>query len=418
MVYIPLIYFFIYFIITYRRNKTIFNIGEIITLFYIVSSLFSVIIYKTNLWQQANYGSFPTINILPTVLYCGLITICIEPFSRLVIIDVNIQESDSKNDTFMIISWILIILNLIFLVWTFSQVLTTLRGNLQNIRSLYYSSGANLKKPFYIIPSYYAKQFSPILLLFFFYSLIINEKKRFLSVMLLVSSTVQAFSSIVNASRTEVVYWLMTLVVLYALFYNKLSNRNKKFILSLISIISILAAIYLLAVTLSRFSFRSYGTGGGLILYIGQPFLQFCKIYEQYTFDGQLHFERTFPIVCSIFNGTFDVQAYRDYQSARIGAETGVFLTFLGDAMLDFGKLGMCIYSFAISFISSSVLKKYINCDFTLGSLIIITLLFRIPLLGIFADMYLAINTSVMILGSLFLAFLFSNIRLTINTRK
>ena len=418
MVYIPLIFFTTYFIYTYKRNKTIFNIGEIITLFYIVSSLFSVIIVKGDLWQQSNYGQLPKMGIIPTILYCVLITICIEPFSRLQFSDISIRGFESKNKTFKIVCWVLIILNMMFLIWDFSHVLTTLRGNLQSIRSLYYSAGADLRKPWYIMPSYYAKQFSPIILLFFFFSLLFEENSKFFSTMLLVSSAVYPISSIVNASRTEVVDWIMTAVVLYMIFYKKMSKQNRRFVLTFMIIVGAVALIYLILVTVSRFSFRSYGTKGGLILYIGQPYLQFCKIYDHYTFDGQLHFERTFPILCSIFNGRFDFEAYRNYQSLRIGAETGVFLTFLGDAMLDFGKIGMIIYALAINWISRVTIKRYNRQDLTLSTLIILTLLFRIPLLGIFDDVYLAVNTSIMLVGSVILALLFSKVKFTINSRR
>ena len=356
-------------------------------------------------------------DLLPTILYCGLITICIDPFSRLRFDVISIQGFEAKNKTFKIVCWVLIILNIMFLIWDFSQVITTLRGNLLNARNLYYSSGLDLRKPLYIMPSYYAKQFSPIILLFFFYSLLFEENGKLLSIMLLISSTVQAISSMVVADRTQVAHWIMTAVVFYIMFYKKMTKRNKRFVFVFVLIVLTVAIIYLSVVTVSRFSFRSYGTGGGLILYLGQPYLQFCKIYEHYTFDGQLHFERTFPILCSIVNGSFDFHAYRDYQSLRIGTETGVFLTFLGDAMLDFGKIGMCIYAIVISLITKGITKKYNYEELNLSSLIILTLLFRIPLLGIFGDMYLAVNTSVMLLGSIFLAFLFSKVKLPFNAR-
>lgn len=409
MIYIPLCFFSVYFLAEKRKNKEIANIGSIITLYYILSSAFAIILYYTD--SEMNRIE---LKLFPTLLYCFLLMITIHPFYKIVIRNKRFESIGDDNKTFKVISWILIILCLIFLVYISSAIIGVLRGDLGKIR---YLSGVDenfrvVTLHSYVMPSYYAIYFSPILILFFFYSVSFMKNSTLFNILLIASSLVLCIYSIQDASRTQVIYWLMTGSVLFAIFYPHMPKRSRSITITLIFCVLIAAFIYLRLITTSRFG---SGTGSSLISYIGQPYLQFSNIYNHYNFDGNITWDRTFPIISSFFNeNTFDVRVYRRYHTARIGANTGVFLTFLGDAMLDFGKIGMVIYACIIGLIENAFVRRIMNKDFTVSNMVILTILFRIPLLGIFADMYLTKPTSIVIIGSLIIALVFSNVKIVI----
>ena len=407
MIYIPVCYFTAFFLFQLKKRKTICNIGSIITAYYVVSSAFSILYYK------AVIGEMVDLHIVPTILYCLLLSLTIYPFYKIDIRNKVFRTIDNDNRTFHVISWILIILCLMFFAYILSSVMGALGGDLGRIRRSTYFEDNAVSFPWYIYPAVYAKEFSPIILLFFFYSITFMKNSRIFNALLLFSSIVLPISGIVSASRTQIIYWLMTASVLLMIFWPHMSRGSKRFTGFFVLGLSIIALLYIELVTVSRFQSLA---NDSIISYIGQPYVQFCNVYNHYSFDGHITFDRIFPITSKyIFGNNFNVRTYRAYHTARIGTQTGVFLTYLGDAMLDFGKIGMVIYAFVVWIIEKIFIKRINTKDLNLSSLIIMTILFRIPLLGIFAYMYLSIATSVMIIGSIVFAYFFSNIKFVIN---
>lgn len=403
MIYIPFIYFIILFLIMWRKQRS-FNIGSVIVLFYIISSFFAILIKKYE-WMF----NFPEIDIVPTFLYCILLTISIIPFFKFRSDKIKLITL-TNNKLFITISWTLIILTFISLGITIPSIKSTLTLNFADIRKEYYQDAGTFYEfsgqPWYQYLINFAPSFSPILLLFFFYSVVYMNNKKIFNILLLLSSVVLPLNSILSAARTQVIYWLMTFCALYICFKPQFKTKSKLKILVTTSIIGILGIIYIYSVSVSRFEERESGTLGSLISYAGQSFPQFCNVYNHYTFD-KLTFDRVFPITSKYVLGhKFTNVQYREHQSLRIGAETGVFFTFLGDAMLDFGKVGMIIYTLIFYFISIKCLKRKDYSSISLSQMIIFVLLMRQTLLGLFAYVYTSISSSIMVIGSLIIALL------------
>ena len=407
MIYVPFIYFTILFIIMWRKQKSI-TVSSLIVIFYIISSFFAIIIKIENLW--VDNLNFPKIDIIPTILYCSLLTISIIPFYSFR--SEKIKSIKLKNiKMFFVISWILIILSIISLAIVLPNIKTTLSLDFFNVRKDYNQDAGTFYEfsgmPWYQYLINFAPSFSPILILFFFYSIVYLDNKKIFNILLVFASIILSLNSILTASRTQVIYWIMTFSVFYIFFKPHMTTKIKRQINILFVIIGVIGLVYLFAVTISRFEKRNVGTEGSLILYTGQSFPQFCNVYNHYTFD-EITIDRVLPITSKYILGhRFTKVEYRSSQSIRIGAETGVFFTFLGDAMLDFGKFGMIIYTLIFYLIARISLKRRNQSIITLSQMVVLVLLIRLPLLGLFAYVYTSIDSSIMILGSLIIAYLF-----------
>ena len=132
MIFVPFVYFSIFFALMWRKQKS-FNVGSIITLFYIISSFFAILIKTNNLW----IFHFPEIKIIPTFLYCTLLTVSILPFYKFRSDKIKfITLQNSK--VFIPISWILIILSFISLALTINDIKTSFTLSFGDIRNEFY----------------------------------------------------------------------------------------------------------------------------------------------------------------------------------------------------------------------------------------------------------------------------------------
>lgn len=160
---------------------------------------------------------------------------------------------------------------------------------------------------------------------------------------------------------------------------------------------------YFIAVTISRFSERDTGVNGGFAYYAGQTYPHFVNVWEHYTFDG-ITLDRVLPVTSKyVFRNKFDRTIYREKVGNRIGAPVNIFYTFLGDALIDFGTVGMFLYLIIFVIICKSYLGK-LDGRLNISSLIIYTLLFRQVALGLFAYVYTSISTTILIIGSIIIA--------------
>lgn len=407
MIYVPFFYFVFLFAIMLLHHKKL-CVGSSIVFYYVISSFFGIIIWENKIWN----GSLPSLGVEATVIYCSLLTMVIMPFFYFNSNDVSkIYLSKQKQPLFIIISWTLITLSFLAIITSWENILMSMAMDFVDVRSEYYRNASNAIQGTGDLPIYqyllsFAPTFSPILVLFFFYSIIYFPKKYLMNSLLLISSATYTILSILTAARTQLIYWLMIFSVLLVFFFHLMSkSARRKVIISIIGFAS-LGFVYISAVTLSRADKSGFSAAEGTIYYIGQPFIQFNNVYNHYTFK-EVVFKRTFPIANKYLLGdkNYNTMDYRDKVEARIGADIGVFYTFLGDAMVDYGVIGLFVYVTIIRLLQNWGLKRKTK-TVSLSKMIIFVLLLRIPLLGLFAYMYAGIEYSVLIIGSLFIAFL------------
>lgn len=405
--YIPLIYFTLLFINRWRKYRRM-NSGSIVVIFYIFSSLFSLL--YLNRFEDSTFISAGFDNLLPTFLYCALLTIAILPVYdfRSDLLE-QVYLDPKKELLYEIICWVLIALSVISIISSFDSIVSALHSNLGSLRTAFYQTNAEYSytrasQPLYKYLLSFGTSMSPIMLLFFFYGTIYRKHKKLLNIALLVASLSQVLLGMALASRNQLIYWVMTAIALYFTFRQQMDIKTRRVYRILAIVLGALGILYFVAVTVSRFQSGTTSFGGvqtSLIAYVGLPYPQFCKLFNLYTFDG-VSLDRTFPIFTKyILMHDFNLYEFRHNVSLKIGMDVGTFFTFLGDAMIDFGKIGMIIYAFLFGAIERIAYKRNNVESISLTKMIIYVLLLRVPLLGLFAYVYLSISTSLTIIGSI-----------------
>lgn len=412
LVFVPFVYFTWLFIHMYRKQRA-FNVGSFVTVVYAFSALFSIIyIYTTDdhTWQNAGWD-----NLLPTFLYCTLLTICIMPIYRFR--SDKILNVFLRNDNVQIyysICWVLIVLTLISIITSLPSIISSLTSNLYMVRSTFYSVSADAaySRGGQALYQYFLNigiAMSPVALLFFYYNTIYHSEKKVMNISLLIASLAQPITSFTLASRNQVIFWIMTFLALYVTFLPQMNKGVRGMYKRVLIVFGGLGVLYLGAVTVARFTLANTSVGNvqsSLIAYIGFPYEQFCNVFNAFRFDG-MTFDRTFPIITKYFLGhSFNLYDYRMSVSGRIGLFVGTFYTFLGDALIDYGKVGMVIYAILISIMERIALRHSPNDSISLSRMIVFILVLRIPLLGLFAYVYLTVGSSLMVIASLIIAFI------------
>lgn len=401
---IPFIYFLILYIVK-GRMYSFFNAGNAVLLIYMISALFSIPLYSSSDFCNVEIG------IIPTFLYCFLLTLCLTPLwtfhSERIEVIIRVEKK-----YFLRVGWFFIIVSLAAFGFDFHDIKEALSSDLGKLRDIFYNDAFDNAIGGQVWYKYILSlvvPFSPIMLLMFFYSISKMDNPIYFNILLLFASLVIVFQSFLNASRTQVIYWILSLYILYIVFRNQLSKKaNIGFIISGVFCFLVLV-FYIFIVTISRFG-EGEAAENSLLAYIGSPFLSFCDVYNHYYWGGELTFDRVLPIFSKYICGhNFNLTVYRETESIRIHTPVNVFFTFLGDAMIDFGKIGMIIYSLLLFKLSNLCLKRknFKNISFT--ELILFVLIVRQLMLGLFAYVYLTISSSVLIIGSIFLCHYFNN---------
>ena len=407
MVYIPFICFVCLFVIQYMRQRA-FNIGSFITMIYIVNSFFAIVFYNQNPNLYENY-----LGIIPPFLYCSLLVLCILPFYR--IRSDKIREYGCSNPKlFNFVGWLLIVLAVLQITSYATGVRSVFEESdfhdLYDESAMSYSLGSGSGQSWYLYILGMSGTLSHLTLFMFFYSLILYPSGRFLfKSLLFVGSLIAVVASILTASRNPSVYWIIMFLGLVVFFHQSISKSGKKFLVCVGIIGFVAIAFYMLLVTESRFGAIDSGGSDSLVYYAGQNYLEFCKVYEKYHHLG-FTIDRVLPITSKYLlgHGDFNMTTYRDFVGSKIGASVGVFFTFLGDAMIDFGKFGMIIYALLFSWLCNLGFKRKHLYKISFSQALIFLILVRQITLGSFAYVYKEITSSLFIVSVLAFAYIMS----------
>lgn len=192
------------------------------------------------------------------------------------------------------------------------------------------------------IPAIIFNVFSPLAFILFFYYLTLEKRHRWAEIGFGLCILIKSFHSLSNGQRTEVTMSVINIFVAYVALKPILSDRIKRYVRIVLTVLAISITIPFIALTVSRFGEKQGGTTGGLVYYIGEaPYY-----FNNYALDagGTRHGDRT----CNVFkkligkpspNGIFDVrEAY-----PMLKMDDSIFSTFIGDFVLDFGATATAI---------------------------------------------------------------------------
>lgn len=401
MIAVPFLYFSLLSIWIYKKNHGRIDIALFITLLYALSGLFSILVETFKL----GYYRYE-VTILPTIVYCFLLTINIYPFLKYSHINIR-NVSALKSDKYLkITAWLAIIWFSITLLFSFNSMIRILSGDMAEFRSAIYAGDketgwmVSLPGPVRSMVALLNLCFGCpwILILLAFYSYYIQRMPLKFFLFFLIASLSGPVSGVLGADRSATAYWILSLLAIYIFFFPLIPTKQKKYLNSFLLIIVSALAIYLSAMTVSRFGEREMGQGvsgtqGSLISYFGQSFPNFCYFFDEFK-PAFTNLNLIFPNIAKyIFNSDLvGGVPLQQEMTLRTRIETGVFYTYLGHIRIFCGMFFMFLYSILYTFISRHFLQK--SHSFSLKNSFTYIGLSSIMYLGLFVYFYASPNKS------------------------
>ncbi len=412
MITIPFIYFLILTIYLIKKNRGV-DISAFVTMIYALSALCSIIAHIKGLYGEGGICEEMEISPFATFVYCALITLSIIPFAYLKSTSLHDIYLDPKKEYIIdVLSWVLILVSLISIIYIFNDVNQVFHSDLKEVRDDVYdhSEGKSYTGVEWLINfiRLFFNQYSPLSILLFFYNIRYNRKTKLFNYLLLFASLIPVFASILIAGRTQPVYWLLTFMLIYNLFRPLLNKKQRATAIRPFAFFGGIILLWISAITIARFASGvasdEEDTWASVIAYTGQSFINFNDFFCNYT-AHDLNFCRIFPLSYHFFiDRNWNLWEYRDEIWSYSGMNIGVFYTFLGDLLVDLGHTGMFIYVSIFSFISIMICKDANkNGIATLGKLMLIIMLILLPLHGLFYFSYWKIVNSYYVIGTVIL---------------
>lgn len=172
----------------------------------------------------------------------------------------------------------------------------------------------------------------------FFYYLTLEEKKKIVIFTMIVIFLITMVSSVAAGGRTKFVLLFYSMIISYFTFYKYMDVKTYHSIKKVVFLFIILVSIPFMALTFSRFGFRTDNGGmlGGIVDYSGQAPL----VFNQYALDagGTRNGDRT----ATFFKKMLGLNPPEDFLEGRqkysnMKLSDHDLSTFVGDFVLDYG---------------------------------------------------------------------------------
>lgn len=410
MIAVPFIYFTslcLYFVYKHGRFET----SAWLAFLYAVSALAAIPVYFQNMVGIAYGMNIESIGVVPTILYCGLLTLTFLPFSQMNSEKI-VRIEEGKPWLVYTVSWLFIatfFLTLFNYMVDLKDVFAV--DDLKKVRDMVYSGDNETQltgiRYYLALPETLFSALAMLAIPFFFYSLCCTDNSWWFNALLLLSSTTSIVKSILIAGRTQIIYWLFIFVACYLFFAHLLKPMYKHVIRIAFGILGSGVMLFFVAVTAARYYDMAELAYQMIMLYLGEAFVLFCYFWDNFTSDF-ISFQRLFPFVHKFLLGVdIDLELYRDRVFAQSGLFIGVFFTFLGDLLIDIGRLGMIIYVFIYHGVARLFLSREDESVLPFYQLLIWLLLLLVPLEGLFYYSFHTLRMSYYVLETILLIFLF-----------
>ena len=349
MNYIPAIYFSV--LTLYLLKERGIDASTYISLLYTVTSVLAIGIDVMGL--NPNLVSFAS--MLPTILYCLLLTLFILPAA---IVDFNSYEGlvVSSHKFLRILNYIYFFSFVSYSLAYYGDLKFILSyGDFGELKSLVYEGDAyqltSYPGPIEMIlyPVRVLVNSSVIMIFVFLYNITFLKEKWWINAMALLGSTTVIIDGMLQVDRSSTFFWILLLGLAVSMFWNQMSAKIKSTAIGFSTLLILGAASYAFSVTKDRFEERDGGSGGGIVNYLGQPYYHFCEVWDYYPAPDGVTTKSLFTafhkFVLHDFEGTVRYQVEMGLKS---NMDLGVFYTHLGSFMLSAGKIGpfmiTCVY--------------------------------------------------------------------------
>lgn len=397
MIAVPFIYFSLLVVLLCKKNKGI-DIATIIAAEFAITGFFSILMSVFNLMpDNRDYQITPW----ATITYCGLLTICLLPFILFSNAKIKYIRPIKNELLFKALAIISLLWFIIRIILTGRGIMEILTGDINELRHDVYSGEESidyywgLPGPIRKVMELLGMVFgcSWIFIFLAFFSLTIQKLPIRYFWMFLITSLSGPWAGILGVDRSKAAYWIISVVVMALFFRPFIDKKNAKPLIVAIASFVGLLIVYLGLVTSSRFGDRYYsevgGNEGGMIVYFGQNFPNFCFFYDTFhsswkTLSLIFPFTQKYLFRESIVGGV-NIQQVLDQIT---GLKTGVFYTYLGQILITAGKIVMFLYVLfffvATLFVNRKVQSHVVSAEFCFFYLFFASIMF----LGLFVHYY------------------------------
>ena len=259
----------------YFRKSNRNNVGILLLALYLISAIFGIIAYTKYGYCNNNIGLFPYIYLFlvlfsafnPILRYDDTRLSTITPFSSVYI---NIIAS------FLVLLFVPATINILFeFVTTFREAIV----NISVVTSLYDDTAEMIQSDGQSgsVIGIIRGIFSEIIIFYTGFYLTLKKKNKLILILLLFSSVYPLLINFMLGSRTSMTYWIIEVLIVYALFKNFLNNSTKKLFKTVVICLLSFFLVVVTILTIGRFT-RSgslYDPLESVVLYAGQPMLNF-----------------------------------------------------------------------------------------------------------------------------------------------
>lgn len=402
MIVVPFIYFFGLTLYWWKKHQGL-DVCVYMSALYAFTAFMCIIVLASEKLDAAGilYDEYNVqISVIPTLLYCVVITVCLLPFSMFYKKDIKRIKTFNPRIVYLF-SWFLISLSFLNLYLVADSTLDILSGDLSLVRAEHMNgieSPAQLKAetlPFIVAFLYYFNSTTILAMPLFFYYLCFEHRPWWFLSLLLFASLSMPIAGIQTVDRTELIFYALMFISCVIVFHRFLSQGVKWVMRIALIPVSLGAVIYLVAVTDARFGDDDTGAQDGAIQYAGQNVLNFNYFWE-YANWRELAPEREFPLIYHYVYHIDNDDQRRSERSGQQGFFMSVFASFVGDIMLDLSPIGMLIWVSLFFLITTLAIKRPHRDEMNVGDYLLFFSLSVIPIFGIFYYRYMAFTRSFM----------------------
>lgn len=419
MIFIPFIFFSLLTIYLWKKHKYL-DMCIYMTLLYTFTTLCAISLVLFDMLGAGGVlfdNSDIELNIIPTLVFCVVIGLCIMPFSMVYTKEIK-EITPPMPFVLEGVSWFLIVVSLLNLYIVADSTMDILQGDLEAVRQAHYEglmTPAEIKvssMPFVVQFMYYFNTSTLLCLPLFFYHLCFNKRPVWYLALLFFASLSSPIAGIQTVDRTEIMFYSMMFLLCLLFFYPHLSKKLRRISITFSIFFASLFLVYIIAVSQARFSERSGGAETSALQYTGQGYLNFCFFWENGKFE-ELASEREFPFINHYLLKQDSNSSRRDERSGKEGFFISVFPTFVGDVLLDLTPIGMFIWISVYFIICMIVIQRPHRSIYSIGDILMLFCLSITPVFGIFYYKLFHFTHTFME-GLCFLVFVLSKIRIKI----
>ena len=406
MYFIPFIWFCSLTFFFWQKHK-VFDLATYMSLLFSITSLCNILMIQGGYLEGGGVladGWEPEFGIMPTFLYCGLVTLTILPFS---FIRPEKLESIGNVHRYLVLAFsvFIVLQGLIVYYLVGDSISDILNGDFKDLKNAGYmgditpADAKMLTMPAPIQLMYYLSFMSILGLPLFFYYSCVEKKSLWLSLPLLIVSTCPIGRGMLSADRTEIIHYGLMFFFTLVFFRKFITKKVRNFFLIASIPVLFVGVTYVVAVSSARFEDENEGTEGSMLEYAGQSYANFCYFYDNHNSE-LVYVEREFPLISYfIFNSQY-VET-KEERTAREGFFIGVFASHIGSWMLDTGVIGSLLLSIIFAVLCCLVIQRYERTEFDIADVLMLFTLGAVPTFGIFYYRYYSFQTAVLYAGAI-----------------